>query len=156
MTVAPQAFRDTLKLFASGITIVTATLDGNRFGMTCTSFASVSLEPPLVIVCLEHDSHTLAAVSGAKRFAVSILGGEHEEVARSFARPGDKPFDQFPNRPGPNGAPLIENSIGWLACEVESNVVSGDHNIVVGRVEDCAAAEGPPLLYFNRDYRRLN
>lgn len=156
MAVAPQAFKDTLKLFASGITIVTATLDRARFGMTCTSFASVSLEPPLVIVCLERDSYTLAAVSGASCFAVSILGAEQEEVARSFARPGDKPFDEFPNHPAPNGAPLIEGAIGWLACEVESNVVSGDHNIVVGRVEDCGDAEGHPILYFDRGYRRLS
>jgi flavin reductase (DIM6/NTAB) family NADH-FMN oxidoreductase RutF len=156
VAVAPEAFRDTLKLFASGITIVTATLDGVRFGMTCTSFASVSLEPPLVIVCLERDSHTLAAVSGANYFAVSILGTEQEDIARSFSRPGDKPFDEFPNHPAPNGASLIEGAIGWLACEVVSNVVSGDHNVVVGRVEDCASAEGPPILYFNRGYRRLS
>ncbi len=156
MAVAPQAFRDTLKLFASGITIVTAILDSVRFGMTCTSFASVSLDPPLVIVCLERDSHTLAAVSGSSCFAVSILGTEQEDIARSFAKPGDKPFDQFPNHPAPNGASVIEGSIGWLSCEVVSNVVSGDHNVVVGRVEDCAAVEGPPILYFDRGYRRLS
>jgi 3-hydroxy-9,10-secoandrosta-1,3,5(10)-triene-9,17-dione monooxygenase reductase component len=124
--------------------------------MTCTSFASVSLEPPLVLVCLERDSHTLEAVSASGAFAVSVLSAEQEVVARSFSRPGRKPFDDFPMRAAPNGSPILDGALAWLACSVERNLEAGDHNIVVGLVEDCAFQSGDPLLYFDRDYRKFS
>jgi flavin reductase (DIM6/NTAB) family NADH-FMN oxidoreductase RutF len=156
VSVTPEAFRSTLRLFASGITIVASRARGARHGMTCTSFASVSLEPPLVLVCLERDSHTLGAVSASGVFAVSVLSAEQEVAARSFARPGHKPFDDFPMRDAPNGCPILEGALAWLACSVERNLEAGDHNVVVGLVEDCAFHPGEPLLYFDRDYRKFN
>ena len=131
MSVTSEAFRSTLRLFASGITIVASHADGAPHGMTCTSFASVSLEPPLVLVCLERDSHTLAAVSASGVFAVSVLSA-------------------------PNGSPILDGAIAWLACTVERNLEAGDHNVVVGLVEDCAFNSGEPLLYFDRAYRKFS
>jgi flavin reductase (DIM6/NTAB) family NADH-FMN oxidoreductase RutF len=156
VSVTPEAFKSTLRLFASGITIVATRANGAPHGMTCTSFASVSLEPPLVLVCLERDSHTLEAVSASGVFAVSVLSAEQEVVARSFARPGHKPFDDFPMRDAPNGSPILDGALAWLACSVERNLEAGDHNVVVGLVEDCAFHPGEPLLYFDRGYRKFS
>jgi flavin reductase (DIM6/NTAB) family NADH-FMN oxidoreductase RutF len=156
VSVTPEAFKSALRLFASGITIVATRAHGAPHGMTCTSFASVSLEPPLVLVCLERDSHTLEAVSVSGAFAVSVLSAEQEAVARSFSRPGHKPFDDFPVRDAPNGSPILGGSLAWVACSVERNLEAGDHNVVVGLVEDCAFHSGEPLLYFDRDYRKFS
>jgi len=156
VSVTPEDFRSTLRLFASGITIVATHANGARHGMTCTSFASLSLEPPLVLVCLERDSHTLEAVSASGSFAVSVLSAEQEIVARSFSEPGEKPFDDFSIRNAPNGCPIVDGAIAWLACSVERNLEAGDHNVVVGLVEDCAFDPGEPLLYFDRAYRKFS
>jgi flavin reductase (DIM6/NTAB) family NADH-FMN oxidoreductase RutF len=107
-------------------------------------------------VCLERDSHTLAAVSASGVFAVSVLSAEQEDIARTFSRPGLKPFDDFPIRSAPNGSPILDGAIAWLACSVERNLEAGDHNIVVGLVEDCAFHSGEPLLYFDRAYRKFS
>ena len=156
MSVTSEDFRSTLRLFASGITIVATHVNGARHGMTCTSFASVSLEPPLVLVCLERDSHTLEAVSASGSFAVSVLSAEQEIVARTFSQPGHKPFDDFSIRSAPNGCPIVDGALAWLACSVERNLEAGDHNVVVGLVEDCAFHPGEPLLYFDRAYRKFS
>jgi 3-hydroxy-9,10-secoandrosta-1,3,5(10)-triene-9,17-dione monooxygenase reductase component len=156
VSVTPEAFKSTLRLFASGITIVATRTQDAPHGMTCTSFASLSLEPPLVLVCLERDSHTLEAVSFSGAFAVSVLSAGQEAAARSFSRPGHKPFDDFPMRDAPNGSPILDGSLAWVACSVERNLETGDHNIVVGLVEDCDFSPGEPLLYFDRDYRKFS
>jgi flavin reductase (DIM6/NTAB) family NADH-FMN oxidoreductase RutF len=124
--------------------------------MTCTSFASLSLEPPLVLACLERASHTLEAVSTSGTFAVSVLRADQETIARAFAEPGDKPFDDFSMRAAPNGCPIVDDAVAWMSCTVERNLEAGDHNIVVGLVEACESRPGQPLLYFDRSYRRFN
>ena len=156
MSVTPEAFRGALRLFASGITIVATRVDGERHGMTCTSFASVSLEPPLVLVCLERDSHTLEAVSASGVFAVSVLGADQEVVARAFSEPGKKPFDDFALRNDSKGCPVIDGALASLSCSVERNLQAGDHNLVVGLVEECRSRLGEPLLYFDRAYRKFS
>lgn len=154
MSVGPEAFRESLRKFASGITIVTVALDDDFFGMTCTSFASVSLEPPLVLVCLENDSHTLNAVTQARSFAVSILSDEHEHLARAFATPGDKPFHLLRRRAS-DGAPMADDPPAWLECAVDKIIEAGDHHVVLGLVESCGTDGRDPLLYFDRHYRHL-
>ena len=156
MNVGSIAFRGALRKFASGITIVTATLDDTYFGMTCTSFASVSLEPPLVLAALENDSHTLAAVRQAGLFAVSVLNNTQQWIARAFATPGPKPFDDIDVKVAGNGAPLIVDAIALLECSLEGITGGGDHDIVVGRVQWCDTNGGSPLLYYDRDYHSLS
>ena len=156
MPVSAAEFRNALRLFASGITIVAAESGGRRYGMTCTSFASVSLDPPLILVCLERDSHTLEAVGTTGRFAVSVLGADQEELARAFSTPGEKPFDEVAHHPAPNSAPVIDDAVAWLSCEVEKNLEAGDHHVVIARVDACGEADGDPLLYFDRNYRKLS
>jgi flavin reductase (DIM6/NTAB) family NADH-FMN oxidoreductase RutF len=151
--VGPSEYKDALRKFASGVALVTVSADGRVHGMTATSFASVSLDPPLVLVCLEKGSRTRAMLLSSKTFAVSLLGAGQEAVAHAFATVGHKSFDNVPHRLGHNGAPLIEGAIAWIECDVHSIVEGGDHDVVIAEVIACTATDGAPLLYYNRDYR---
>lgn len=154
MPVGPEEFKRALSRFASGVTIVAATAEGRHHGMTCTSFASASLRPPLVAAILENDSNTLGAVRESRAFAVSVLGAHQRELARLFALPGPKPFGRVPHRSSARG-PLIEGAIAHIECALHGLSPAGDHHVVVGLVEACSAGGGEPLVYFERDYRRL-
>lgn len=155
MGVSADEYRDAMRMFSSGVTIVTVACEQQLFGMTATSFASVSLAPPLVVVCLEKNSHTLEAVAAARTFAVSVLAFDQEEVARAFARPGLKPFDRVGYAKAHNGAALIQGALAWIECNITEIVEMGDHDVVIGEVESCETAARSPLIYFDRDYRAL-
>lgn len=155
MTVDPDEFRDALSKFASGVTVVTVAAGNSFHGMTASSFASVSLSPPRVLVCLDKTSRTRALLSEPGCFAVNVLGSGQEAISRAFAASGLKPFDATPHRPGKNGAPLLEGAIAWIECNVSSIVDGGDHDIVVGDVTRCETAGGEPLIYHERRYRSL-
>ena len=156
MEVTTQEYRDALSKFASGITIVTVTAGEQPHGMTASAFAAVSLEPPLVLVCLEKTSRTRALVLEVGTFAVSVLVEGQQEIAKAFSRPGKKPFDDLSHRPGKNGAPLLDGAIACIECSVEQVVEGGDHDIVVGEMAACEVRGGQPLVYFNRGYRSLS
>lgn len=155
MVVGPEQYREALRKFASGITIVTVAHGGELHGMTASSFASVSLSPPLVLVCLEKSSKTRSLVLEAGHFAANILGDHQESVARSFSESGPKPFGDLKHRPGQQGAPLLDGAIAWIECSVWRVMEAGDHDVVVGEVEACDTRPGAPLVYFDRDYRSL-
>lgn len=154
--VDPDLFREALKKFATGVTVVTTAHEGEKHGLTASSFASVSLEPPLILVVLNTESRTHTLLGHSQVFGVSILGAEHEAIARAFAEKGTKPFDALAHRSTERGVPILEESIGWLECEVESVFPGGTHQIVVGRVLSCGSRAGEPLIYFERTYRSLN
>ena len=154
MGVDPEAFKAALSRFASGITVVTVEAEGTKHGMTASSFASVSLDPPRVLVCLDKSSRTRALLSD--RFAINILSSEQESVSRAFAGTGDKPFDSLEHEVGASGAPLIVGALAWIECSTSSIVDGGDHDIIVGDVLACTSAEGQPLIYFSRTYRGLD
>lgn len=155
MTVEVEDFRRALKRFASGITVVTVGGD-EPHGMTASSFASVSLEPPLVLVCLDKSSRTRELILEKGSFAVNVLSDEQEDVSRSFSKRGTKPFAELPHHVGAVGHPLLDDSIAWIECTVRQVVEGGDHDIVIGEVMACDAGEGNPLLYFDQGYRGLN
>jgi 4-hydroxyphenylacetate 3-hydroxylase, reductase component len=152
VTVESQKFRDALRKFASGTTLVTVVHDGKPHGMTASSFASASLDPPLVVVCLDVASRTREIVEATGRFAVNILGEDQEWMARAFAKPGDKPFDKLSHRPGLGGIPLIDGAIAWLECTVKELTNAGDHDIFVGEVLTAESTELPPLIHYDRAY----
>ena len=155
MPVGPEDYRKALRRFASGITVVTVANGTELHGMTASSFAAVSLVPPLILVSLEKGSRTRSLVMEAKEFGVNILADHQESVARAFSLPGHKPFEETKHRAGVNEAPLLEGAIAWLECRVQNTVDAGDHDIIIGEVLHCDASEGSPLVYFNRDYRSL-
>ena len=155
MPVDPADFRRALRRFATGVTVVTVDHGNELHGMTASSFASVSLEPPLILVCLDRASHTRALILEKGTFAVNVLADHQEEVSRAFSRRGTKPFAELAHHPGSSGDPLIDEAIAWIECRLDQMVEAGDHDIFVGEVLACGAREGSPLLYYDQAYRSL-
>lgn len=155
MAVSPDAFRSALRRFASGVTIVTVAAEDGLHGMTASSFASVSLVPPLVLVCLDKTSRTLTLVAETGAFAVNVLRSDQQDASRAFSRPGQKPFASIPHRAGANGAPLLDEAIAHLECTTYRVFEAGDHEVVLGEVTATAASAGEPLVYYDGAYRSL-
>lgn len=155
MAVDPESFRRALRRFATGVTVVTVDYDGELHGMTASSFASVSLEPPLILVCLDKSSRTRALILEKGTFAVNVLADDQEPVSRSFSKRGLKPFDELAHHPGAKGDPLLDGAISWLECRLDQMVEAGDHDIFVGEVFAAADGDGAPLLYYDQKYRSL-
>lgn len=155
MTVDPIEFRQALSRFASGVTVVTVAAEGELHGMTASSFASVSLDPPRILVCLDKSSRTRSLLNESSSFAVNVLSAEQEPISRAFASAGPKPFGSLPHKQGDNGAPLLDGALSWIECTCIEIVDGGDHDIVIGDVTACSSADGDPLIYFARGYRSL-
>lgn len=156
MAVSPDAFRSALRRFASGVTIVTVAAGDELHGMTASSFASVSLVPPLVLVCLDKSSRTLTLVAETGSFAVNVLRAGQQEVSRAFSLPGQKPFASVSHRLGANGAPVLDDAIAVLECATYQVFEAGDHEVVLGEVTAASAPGGDPLVYYDGAYRSLS
>jgi flavin reductase (DIM6/NTAB) family NADH-FMN oxidoreductase RutF len=154
MVVSEDEYRDALKKFPSGVTVVTVAAQDRPHGMTASSFASVSLSPPLILVCLDKTSHTRSLMTEGGSFAVSVLGAGQEEVSRAFAQ-REKPFDELGYRTGKLGSPLLEGAIAWLECRATQVVDGGDHDVIIGEVLESEVTDGTPLVYYDRGYRSL-
>lgn len=152
-SVSAQEFRETLALWPSGVTVLTARDDEELVGMTISSFSSLSLEPPLILACLDKKAKSHDAIIGARGFAVHVLARDQEQISRGFARPGPEKFDEVEWDEGEFGAPLLPVGVARLVCAHESALDGGDHTILVGRVVDVARSDKPPLIYWDRDYR---
>jgi 3-hydroxy-9,10-secoandrosta-1,3,5(10)-triene-9,17-dione monooxygenase reductase component len=154
--VAPDDFRRVLSHFATGVTIIT-TCDSDQkpTGLTVSAFASLSLDPPLVLACVDHKSQSYPALRENGRFAVNVLTTAQQDISRRFATTRMDKFDGVPYRVGALGSPLIEGALAHLECVTVVAHVEGDHTVFVGRVEDGAAGVGEPLLYFRGKYSRL-
>jgi flavin reductase (DIM6/NTAB) family NADH-FMN oxidoreductase RutF len=156
--VDPALFREAMSRFASGVTVVTARQGHARFGLTASSFVSVSLDPPLVLVCVSRDllAHPVIEESGA--FAVNILGVHQLEAALRFAglRPAvpDR-FEGLDWTSGVTGSPLLKGSVASLDCRLHASHPGGDHTIYVGEVLTAViSSDEPPLLYHRRLWHR--
>ncbi|HET7433945.1 MAG TPA: flavin reductase family protein [Thermoanaerobaculia bacterium] len=148
-------FKAAMSHFASGVTVVTSSYQGEDFGMTVASFASLSLRPPLVLVCIESNAKSHAAIAASSTFGVSILGLSQGDISNRFAsRAGDK-FAETRTRRGELGVPLIEGAICTLECRVTEQLPGGDHSIFVGEVIDARMEDGQPLVYWRSGYREL-
>jgi flavin reductase (DIM6/NTAB) family NADH-FMN oxidoreductase RutF len=155
--VIPAAeFRHALGHFASGVTVITTSDSESRAtGLTASAFTSVSLDPPLILVCVDHKSQTYPALLERGRFAVNVLCGDQEDVSRRFATTRLDKFDTVPFTMSALGLPLIEGALAHLECTTVSTHVEGDHTIFVGRVEHVTTGTGEPLLYYRGRYNRL-
>jgi flavin reductase ActVB len=157
MTPTPKEWRAAMGSFPSGVTIVTSWRDGEPVGSTVSSFCSVSLEPPLLLVCLERSNPVRAPIEACGRFGVNILGEEARDLALRFAAtPEADRFADAAYRAAPDGAPQLLAAPVFVDCVVEHAHVAGDHVIVVGRgvrIEQASAA--PPLLYHKGGFPRL-
>jgi len=148
-----RRFRDVVGAFPTGVTVVTAP---GPAGLTTNAFSSVSLDPPLVLVCFDNGSRTLRAVRTARRFAVNVLRAGQEELAAVFAskRVADEKFAAVTHTVE-HGVPVLDDALAWLACEVVELVDAGDHTIGIGRVRALEVLDGEPLLFFRGAYRSL-
>ena len=152
-----RGFRNVLGCYPTGVTVVTACrADGEPAGLTANSFTSVSLDPPLILVCIDHGAASHDAILESGAFAVNILPDRAEGVSKVFA--GKDRDDRFRNlawRQGDTGSPILDDAVAWLDCRVHQTHVAGDHTIVVGRVVALEGREGAPLVYHRGRYARI-
>jgi flavin reductase (DIM6/NTAB) family NADH-FMN oxidoreductase RutF len=156
MTVDDAQFKLAMSHFASGVTIVTTEHEGRPYGLTVASFASLSLHPPLVLVCIEKSVKSHDALGAAKRFGVSILGSEQGEISNRFASKTDDKFAGVAVARGELGVPLIEGALCTIECRVREQLAGGDHTIFVGEVVSARVREGAPLVYYRSAYRQIS
>jgi flavin reductase (DIM6/NTAB) family NADH-FMN oxidoreductase RutF/pimeloyl-ACP methyl ester carboxylesterase len=149
----PPALRDAFGTFMTGVTVVTShDSDGHPIGFTANSFSSVSLEPPLVLVCMANSSRNYDALTQARGFAVNVLAADQKEVSNTFARPVEDRFATVDWHPGPNGAPILAGVSAWFDCRMFKTVEAGDHVILIGEVKGFEAATAPGLGYARGAY----
>jgi flavin reductase (DIM6/NTAB) family NADH-FMN oxidoreductase RutF len=156
-----SGFKDVLSRWASGVSVVTTNDDGMLYGITVSSFASVSLDPPLVLVCVANQNRIVSMIGAANGFAVSLLASDQQAASSYFARPGRLPTTDFTEIEGqwtPSGLPVIANALAWVTCTLHASIPQGDHTILVGQVGDTyvAAPDRRPLVYWSRAYRALS
>jgi flavin reductase (DIM6/NTAB) family NADH-FMN oxidoreductase RutF len=154
-----HAFRQAAGRFASGVTVVTTRVYEKDYGVTVSSFASLSLNPLLVTVSIKRSSPLLGYVRSAEAFAVSVLSGDQEHVAAYFATRGRTSeaagFATVSTTARQTGAPIIDGCLSWFDCTVEDVLPGGDHEILVGRVAAAGGRTGEPLVYWSGGYRAL-
>ncbi len=149
-------FRNMLSRFATGVTVITSRdAHGEDYGMTVSAFSSLSLEPPLVLVCIDHGATWHAVLPQATAFNVHILGVEQEAISRRFASERADRFVDVSHTRGGNGLIQLSGVLAMLECRITARHAGGDHTIVIGEVERAQAQEGAPLLYHRGAYARL-
>jgi flavin reductase (DIM6/NTAB) family NADH-FMN oxidoreductase RutF len=154
-SLTPDEFREVISHFASGVTIVTALNDGRPYGTTASAVTSLSLEPPMLLICMNRQSETGRAVYAAGHFAVNILGADQIALAKRFARKGANKFDGVPVSPGRWGEPLFDEALATLECRVAEQTTVATHYVFMAEVLSGAARAGTPLAYFRGQFGRL-
>ncbi len=150
-----DVFRHAMGHFASGIVVVTGVVQGAPAGLTCQSFSSLSLHPPMILLCPSRSSVTWPGIARTGWFCVNVLSATQERVCRQFARSGTEKFSGVAWSPGVNGLPRIDGSLAAIDCSVEKVVDGGDHHVVIGAVRDLVVQTGSPLLFFRGAYHNL-
>jgi 4-hydroxyphenylacetate 3-hydroxylase, reductase component len=146
--VRDNDFRRAAGAFPTGVAVMTTVApDGSRVGLTVNSFTSVSLDPPLVLVCVDCRAPSLAVIEGSRRFGISILAKSQRALALRFARPSEDKFAGLPWRVGLLGVPLLDGSLAHVECLLASKLDGGDHYIILGHVQRAQSYPGDPLVF---------
>ncbi|MBO9347308.1 MAG: flavin reductase [Chloroflexus sp.] len=148
-------FRQTMSHFASGVTVVTTALGDRLAGLTVSSFASLSLNPPLVLICIDHNAASHDVIAAAGQFAVNILAEDQEYLSRRFAMHDGAKFTPHSFMMSPNGLPLLNGVLAQIECRLYDKLPGGDHTIFVGEVIAARVFGGRPLLYYRSGYHQL-
>jgi flavin reductase (DIM6/NTAB) family NADH-FMN oxidoreductase RutF len=142
--------------FATGVTVITTRdAEGTYGGMTANAVASLSLEPPLVLVSVDRRAQTHLVLTQTRCFVMNILTADQEPLSRRFAMPGPKDFSDIPLTTAATGVPVLAEALAWVDCRVTDILAGGDHDIFVGEIHAGDARDGQPLLYYAGQYRRL-
>jgi flavin reductase (DIM6/NTAB) family NADH-FMN oxidoreductase RutF len=156
MAVSPEEFRAVLGAYATGVTVVTAVGPGGPSGATANAVTSLSLDPPMMLACLDRGSRTLTSVRAQGRFGVNALAAGQADLARRFSVKDPEPekWDgvEWSER---QGLPRLDGALVWVACELRDLIDGGDHLILTGNVIEAESGDGQPLLFHRGDYRDL-
>jgi flavin reductase (DIM6/NTAB) family NADH-FMN oxidoreductase RutF len=160
MSLHTSEFRKAMGCFATGVTIITVDLVGEVHGMTANAFASVSLDPMLVLVCVDHATRTHAHLHAKKRFGINVLCENQRAISEYYARP-ERSHDDAETQVGArfdrtaHGTPVLHGALAYLECKLHTAQEAGDHTIFIAEVEDVVVREGDPLLFFRGKYRKV-
>ncbi|RMF66285.1 MAG: flavin reductase [Calditrichaeota bacterium] len=159
MPISPDLFKQVMSQFCTGVTVVTFKNGPTIHGLTVNAFSSVSLDPPLILVCIDKKSSSHAALSESGRFVVNILSEGQAELAARFANPSLSSSERYAGTVydlNDAGIPVFAHTLGHLVCRTEQQVDGGDHTIFLAQVEHASVlAHGNPLLYFRREFYEL-
>jgi flavin reductase (DIM6/NTAB) family NADH-FMN oxidoreductase RutF len=160
MSVTATDFRRALGCFATGVTVITVDYEGQVQGMTANAFASVSLDPPLVLVCVDQRARTHTHLHAKKRFGVNVLAENQQTISEYYARAAQDHghaerdaaarFDRTPH-----GTPVLNGALAYLECRLHTAQDAGDHTIFIAEVEQVVVRDGDPLLYYRGEYRSI-
>jgi flavin reductase (DIM6/NTAB) family NADH-FMN oxidoreductase RutF len=152
LTVDETAFREAVSHFATGVTVITTLHEGQPAGMTASAVTSLSLDPVLLLVCINNRLPTHGAIESSRRFVVNVLGEGQEELAMHFARHSSDKFAGIGLR-GDSELPVLQDAIAHFVCDVQERFPGGDHSIFTGLVRECATTPGRrPLVYFRSGF----
>ena len=156
MAIDLQELRRVMGHFATGVCVVT-TKDkaGTPFGLTANAFTSLSLEPPLVLICIDKGAQCYSCFEDSKVFAINVLSEEQEEISRRFASKGIEKFSGIPWHKGENGVALLDGAISHIECKIIHSYDDGDHTIYVGEIIRATTSGDRPLIFFQGKYHRL-
>jgi flavin reductase (DIM6/NTAB) family NADH-FMN oxidoreductase RutF len=156
MPIGKNELRTVMGHFGTGVTIITTfNSEGTLHGLTANAFSSLSLIPPLCLICVDKKAESYSSFEDSKVFTVNILRDDQEELSRRFAVSGGEKFTGVAYKLGGNGAPVLDHVIAWLECKVTAGYDGGDHTIYIGEIEEAQTREGKPLMFFRGGYRAL-
>lgn len=156
MAIDVRELRNVMGHFVTGVTVITTRdTNGKPFGLTANAFSSLSLDPPLVLICVDKKVDCYACFEGSKVFAINFLSEEQEHLSRRFATKGIEKFEGLTYKTGECGVPLLEGAMGYIECKLLNGYDGGDHTIYVGEILDATASGERPLVFFKGKYYRL-
>ena len=157
MPIDKNELRRVMGHFATGVTVITTRDDkGNPYGLTANAVSSVSLVPPLILICVDKKCDTYPYFAASKVFVVNVLSEGQERISRTFATTGIEKFDGIGYQKSELGCALLDDAVGHLECKIVNEVDAGDHTIYVGEVNSAAAEDVRPLVFFRGGYRKLD
>ena len=156
MPITKEEFKQALSRFASGVTVIT-TIDKDKkpHGITVSAFCSVSLEPPLILICIDKNAGSYGAFQESRSFVVNILGDDQQHISNQFALPIPDKFDGMDFHLNDQEIPVLNEAIVNLECKLKESYEGGDHTIFVGQIEKSLVREGDPLVYCSGNYHQL-
>lgn len=156
MAIEKNELRRVMGHFATGVTVITSIRSsGELHGLTANAFTSVSLIPPLLLVCIDKKAESYPCFDESKVFTVNVLAADQEALSRRFAVTGGDKFEGVSYKIGANAAPILDGALAYLECRVTQKIDGGDHTIYIGEIEQAETKEGKPLLFFRGGYREL-